>query len=135
METQTQDQPTNVATPETKGGSAATIGSAFVPIKQYGGETETASPLVWWLARLAMRQMGRQPRPEVGDTVVEITHLLGLARHRLGLLSAVGELVKVEADEHQMPIYTIRGPEGKETRWSNAEIVTIDRPNEKDKRP
>jgi hypothetical protein len=104
-------------------------GSAFVPIKQYGGETETASPLVWWLARLALRQMGRQPRPEVGDTVVEVTHLMGLARHRLGLLSAVGELVKVEADEHQMPIYTIRGLEGKETRWSNAEIVTIDRPN------
>ena len=32
METQTQDQPANVATPPTKGGSAATLGSALLTI-------------------------------------------------------------------------------------------------------
>lgn len=101
-------------------------GTVVVSVSRNGGESENASRLVWWLARAALRQMGRQPKPKVGDVVVEVTHLLGMARHRLGLLSAVGELLAIEEQEHLGPAYTIRTIEGKEQRWSNAEMVTID---------
>ena len=80
---------------------------------------------------MALKQMGRQPRPQVGDTVVEVTHLMGLARKQLGLVSAVGELIAIEGpDPTWGTSYVIRTLEGKEQRWQNAEMVTIDRPND-----
>jgi hypothetical protein len=100
--------------------------SAIVQISQHGGPPENASRLVWWLARLALKQMGRQPVPKLGDSVVEVTHLMGLARKQLGLLSAVGKLVGVEQDEHQGTIYTILTIEGKYQRWENANVVTVE---------
>ena len=90
-------------------------------------KTETASRLVWWIARLAIRQMGGTTKAKVGDEVVEVTHLFGLAHHRIGLLTAVGELVKIEEDPKHGNIYTIKGLDGQEVRWANAEVVTIDR--------
>lgn len=90
-------------------------------------KTEMASRLVWWIARLASKQMGFQPRPQVGDMVVEITHTLGLARRRLGLLSAVGELLRVEAGGPLGPVYVIRNLNGEEARWENAQLVTIEK--------
>ncbi len=102
------------------------IPQAFVTVSQRGGPPETASRLVWWLAKMAMQQMGRQPEPKIGDTVIEVTHLMGLARKRLGLLSAVGELIAIENDEQRGTLYTIRTLEGKEQRWENAELVTIE---------
>ena len=94
------------------------------------GKTETASRLVWWIARLALHQKGHIEPAKVGDMVVEVTHLMGLARHQLGLLTAVGELVAIEDDSgvnHTGKIYAIKGLDGKVTRWGNADVVAIER--------
>lgn len=104
------------------------LDSAIVQVSQHGAPPENASRLVWWLCRMALLQMGFKSRPEIGDTVVEVTHVLGLAKKRLGLLSAVGELIKIEKDDQRGTLYTIRTIEGKEQRWENAEMVTIEKP-------
>lgn len=102
------DTKTSNENSEGSAGLAATTGSAVTQVSVNGGAPESASRLVWWLARMALKQMGLQERPKVGDTVVEVTHLLGLAKHQLGLVSAVGELIKIEKDEQRGTLYTIR---------------------------
>jgi hypothetical protein len=66
--------------------------------------------------------------PQVGDTVVEVTHLMGLAKQKLGLLSAVGELLKIEEIAGEGRRYTIRTVEGNVQRWLNAEFYVVERP-------
>lgn len=87
------------------------------------GETEPqyASRLVWWIAHLA-----DWTKPvKVGDTVVEVTHRMGLARHQLGLHSALGELLKIE-EEREGTTYTIRDIEGQERRWTNCKMCLVE---------
>ena len=52
-----------------------------------------------------------------------------MARHGLGLIDAVGELLKIEETKEDGKTYTIRTLEGKEQRWSNAMMAVVDRPN------
>lgn len=67
--------------------------------------------------------------PKVGDTVVETTHLLGLARHRLGLHKALGTLIEIDASGGEYgKRYLIKShdPEEGETWWSNALVVVVE---------
>jgi len=93
-----------------------------------GDGWKLASKLVWWLAGLA-HQNRVNLEPRVGDVVVETTHRMGMGRHRLGLIDAVGELLKIEDSQETGKIYTIRTLEGKEKRWVNAMMLVVDRPN------
>jgi len=97
-------------------------------IKQNGCEPELASPLVLWIVRLALV---RYPflKPEIGDIVVEHTHVLGLCKHRLGLLSAIGELVKIEETKERGKVFTIKTLQGKEIRWENAALLVVEKAN------
>lgn len=75
--------------------------------------------------------------PKVGDTVVETTHLIGLARHRLGLHKALGTLIEIdESGGEYGKRYLIKShdPEEGETWWSNAMIVVVEE-NVKDHSP
>lgn len=91
-------------------------------------KTQTASRSVWWIIRLAMNLPYPRPVPKVGDTVVETTHCLGLARHRLGLHKALGELLAVEKGEYGGERYLIKSfdPAEGETWWENAMIVRVE---------
>jgi hypothetical protein len=102
---------------------AAPAGSASSEAK-----TEPASRHVWWLARLAMLQSYPRPQIQIGDTVVESTHLLGLARHRLGLHSALGELIAIEGEWPYPERYLIRSfdPTVGETWWFNARVELVE---------
>lgn len=113
-------------------GCAAATCSAFVRVLRHGDtEPEWASKLVWWLAAIASVPPREWREPRVGDIVVETTHRIGMARHGLGLVAAVGELLKIEETKEQGKTYTIRTLEGKEQRWSNAMMAVVERPNSK----
>ena len=104
-------------------GLALPTGSASVVQVVRRGETEPqyASRLVWWVASLA-----DWTKPvKVGDTVVEVTHRLGLARKQLGLHSAIGELLKIEETPEGVT-YTLRDIEGIERRWTNAKMCVVE---------
>jgi len=104
-------------------GLALPTGSASVVQVVRRGETEPqyASRLVWWIAGLA-----DWTKPvKVGDTVVEVTHRLGLARKQLGLHSALGELLKIEETPEGVT-YTLRDIEGIERRWTNAKMCVVE---------
>jgi len=108
--------------------TSGTTGIVVVPIRKNGGPPENASSLVWMIGRLALKARYEDVcKPQVGDTVIEVTHLMGMARHKLGLLSAVGELLKVEQIEGEGEAYTIRTIEGVEQRWLNAKIYVVER--------
>lgn len=105
--------------------------SAFVQVLRRGDtEPQWASKLVWWLASLASAPPREYRKPKIGDIVVETTHRLGMARQKLGLIDAVGKLVRIEEGELGGTIYTICTLEGKEQRWQNAYMVVVDRPSE-----
>ena len=105
-----------------------TLEAVVVPVSRNGGPSENASPLVWMIGRLALKARYEAVcKPQVGDTVVEVTHLMGMARHRLGMLSAVGELMKVEQIDGEGEVFTIRTVEGVEQRWLNAEMYVVER--------
>lgn len=98
-------------------------GSASVVQVVRRGETEPqyASRLVWWVAGLA-----DWTKPvKVGDTVVEVTHRMGMARKQLGLHSALGELLKIEETPEGVT-YTLRDIEGIERRWTNAKMCVVE---------
>ena len=93
-------------------------------------KTQPASKLVWWIARLASLRVpynGKIPKPKVGDIVVEVTHIAGLAKHQLGLHSAIGELLEIGEDEHKSPKYLIKSFDSNvgNTWWSNAYIAVV----------
>lgn len=94
-------------------------------------DTKTVSRWVWWIASLAMERPYPRREPQVGDTVVEVTHLIGLARHRLGLHQAIGELLEIRRGKFG-PEYLIKSadPAEGETWWENARIEVIE-PNAK----
>ncbi len=122
-------QPETVAEANSEGTLAAPSCSACVQVLRHGDtQPQWASKLVWWLAGLTS-QNRVYLEPRVGDIVVETTHRLGMARHGLGLIDAVGELLKIEDSKKTGKIYTIRTLEGKEQRWSNAIMAVVDRPN------
>ena len=117
------DQKPEANTDGASSGLALPTGSASVVQVVRRGETEPqyASRLVWWIAGLA-----DWTKPvKVGDTVVEVTHRLGLARKQLGLHSAIGELLKIEETPEGVT-YTIRDIEGKEQRWTNAKMCVVE---------
>ena len=92
-------------------------------------EPQSATRWAWWVARLANElTMHRREwlEPKVGDTVVETTHILGLARHALGLEAAAGELLEIGEGRYGKK-YLIKNPAGKLTWWENARIVVIER--------
>ena len=90
-------------------------------------DTTTASRWVWWIASLAMERPYPRREPKVGDTVVEVTHLCGLARHRLGLHTAIGELLEIRRGKYGLE-YLIKSadPNEGETWWENARIEVIE---------
>jgi hypothetical protein len=105
-----------------------TPGAVVVQVSRNGGPSENASSLVWMIGRLALKApYDHVCKPQVGDTVIEVTHLMGLARHGLGLLSAVGELLKIEQIEGEGEVFTIRTVEGFEQRWFNAMMYVVER--------
>jgi len=109
---------------------AASPEKVFYEVADTGRPTEKASRLVWWLIDLALALRQKEPHPaapRVGDIVVEMTHTIGLAKHRLGLVSAVGELIRIEEDSlgKVWVIKTLEG--GREVRWRNANVLVIER--------
>jgi hypothetical protein len=124
------DKPETVAEAKSEATLAAPSCSACVQVLRHGdSEPQWASKLVCWLAGLTS-QNRVYLEPRVGDIVVETTHWIGMARHGLGLIDAVGELLKIEETKEDGKIYTIRTLEGKEQRWSNAMMAVVDRPND-----
>lgn len=95
---------------------------SVVQVVRRGGATpEYASRLIWWIVGLA-----DWTKPvKVGDIVVEATHLMGLARKKLGLHSALGELLKIE-ETQEGKVYTLRDVEGIERRWTNAKMCLVE---------
>ncbi len=123
------ENPNASTKPEAKPDCPPASCSACVQVLRHGEtKPQWASKLVWWLAGLTS-QNRVYLEPRVGDIVVETTHRLGMARHGLGLIDAVGELLKIEDSKETGKIYTIRTLEGKEQRWSNAMMAVVDRPN------
>lgn len=105
---------------------------AMVKVLKHGQtEPQWASRLIWWIASLASCPPLEQRNPEIGDIVVETTHRLGMARHGLGLLDAIGELIAIEKLGDWDKIYTIRTLEGKERRWQNSSFSVVERPAHK----
>ena len=78
---------------------------------------------------MAMLQSYPRQPIHLGDTVVESSHLLGLARHRLGLHSALGELVEIEGEWPYPKRFLIRSfdPSVGETWWSNASVELVEK--------
>lgn len=91
-------------------------------------DTETASRWVWWIAELAMKQPHPRPTAKVGDIVVEVTHLIGLAHHQLGRHKAIGELLEIEEGGKYGTRYLIKSadPNEGETWWENCRIEVIE---------
>jgi hypothetical protein len=103
-----------------------------ISVSRCGGPAENASPLVWWIGRMAMKARYEDVcNPQVGDIVVETSHLMGMCRHRLGLMSALGELLKIEKIEGEGEVYTIQTVEGIEQRWENAIVYVVERAKKK----
>lgn len=96
--------------------------SKTTPIIDLGGVK--VSRLVWWLADMTNHcclASHKFEEPEIGDWVIEITHVLGFARAKVGKLDAIGKLIKVEPFEgRSMKKYTLLNLEGKEVTWENA---------------
>ena len=92
--------------------------------ERWGLNKKNAVAMVYWLAKLAMNQKGNWFDVHVGDVVVETTHLMGMPRG-LGLLSAIGELIKIEHVEGEGAVHTIRTIEGIEQRWLNAMFAVV----------
>jgi len=92
-------------------------------------QTQTANKWVWYIARLALELWGDGKRrdPVVGDMVVETTHLVGLARHKLGLECAVGELMEITTGDYGKK-YRIKTLSGEFQYWENCLLVPLDRP-------
>ena len=94
--------------------------------------SDTASRWVWLIALLAMNQPYPRKAPQIGDIVVETTHIAWLARHRLGLHKAVGELLEIDktggayAGQWRYLIKSI-DPLCGETWWDNAAVEVIER--------
>lgn len=90
---------------------------------------QSASRLVYWLARLALKHANEcthhREKPEVGDIVIEYTHTIGLGHKQLGLIGAVGELIRVEKDDAWGTAFIIKTLEGKEQRWVNASMLVV----------
>lgn len=93
----------------------------------YHDKPELASMLVWWLALMA-GEVTKYRHPVVGDWVVESTHLVGTSRHKIGMLCAVGKLLKIEDDPEYKSekVYTILTLEGKEQVWRNSKMYCLD---------
>lgn len=92
-------------------------------------KTETASRWVWWIANMAMNQPYPRKDPKVGDIVVEVTHLMGLTRARLGRHSAIGELLEIdESGGEWNKRYLIRSadPAEGDNWWGNARIEVVE---------
>lgn len=93
-------------------------------------DTQEASRLVWWLAMLALKQLSLWREIRVGDWVIEASHILGLAKHRLGLMKAVGKVSHIHVSPSGDITYTLEGLDGKETSWGNASMIVIERNGE-----
>jgi len=116
-ETDSSPKPSAVAVGSLARGSA----SVLQVVRRGETEPQYASRLVWWIAGLA-----DWTKPvKVGDTVVEVTHRLGMARKQLGLHSAIGELLKIEETPEGVT-YTIRDIEGEDQRWTNAKMCVVE---------
>ncbi len=116
------DKPETNETGRTCGLAVAPCSASVVQVVRRGeADPQYASRLVWWIAHLA-----DWTKPvKVGDTVVEVTHRIGLARHQLGLHSALGELLKIE-EGREGTTYTIRDIEGQERRWTNCKMCLVE---------
>lgn len=93
-------------------------------------EPKTASKKAWWIAMLANElTMCRREwlEPRVGDVVVETTHTIMLARHQLGLDSAIGEIIEITDDAKRGKRYLLKGVDDKLAWWENARMVVIER--------
>lgn len=67
-------------------------------------------------------------KPQIGDIVVEVTHIIGLAKHQLGLETAVGELIDINPTDAGGVRYTLKTLDGETQNWENASMVVIERP-------
>jgi len=91
---------------------------------------DETSPLIWHLAMLASKDYSA---PKVGDLVVENTHLIGFAKHRVGLVKAFGRLKSIEELDGMMKgmkKYTIINMDGNETVWENAHFCIVEKNNQ-----
>lgn len=102
----------------------------IVEIK-YQGKIEKASALIYWI-RIALSKNKDYSEPEIGDIVLETSHFFSTARKKLGLLCALGELIKIEKIDDFEKRYTIMTVEGKEQIWSNADLRIIKKTDNKE---
>ena len=93
-------------------------------VRDRNRKLSNASPLVYYLGLAVLRDPEIR-KPKIGDMVIEVTHLINYSKLKLGLLSAVGELISIEQDEEYGEAYVIKTIEGKEERWLNADIRVI----------
>jgi hypothetical protein len=88
------------------------------------------STYVYYLGMLAMELRSRgggEPHAEIGDLVVEVSHLVRTGKYRAGMECAFGTLERVDEGVGEDPYtsYTIRSLGGKLTVWENAHIVVV----------
>ena len=96
--------------------------------------TLTESKLAWYLVMEVMkRDHYLSERPEVGDMVVEITHVMGGARNRLGSPNAVGELIEIREEYPGSYEYHLKLFDGTQQWWSNSRFAVLEK-GEKDAR-
>ncbi|MCK4547668.1 MAG: hypothetical protein KAW17_09540 [Candidatus Eisenbacteria sp.] len=88
--------------------------------------SQKASPLVYFLAMLAMKQRDSR-RPKVGEWAVEVTHLIGMGKvgRKMGvghgLECAVGKVKKFVPDGTILELL-----DGTEQKWTNARLIALD---------
>ena len=90
---------------------------------------DKASKYIWLVARLAMGLPYPRKTPEVGDLVVETTHIMGLARHKLGFEKALGYVLEIDdSDGEWNKRYLIESldKECGQTWWSNCLFEVVE---------
>jgi len=87
---------------------------------------QKASPLVYFLAMLAMKQTNAR-EPRVGEWAIEVTHLIGMGKVSRkmgvghGLECAVGKVKEITPDGVILELL-----DGTEQKWDNAYLIALE---------
>jgi len=73
---------------------------------------------------LALENTQNTEEPQIGDWVVEVTHLIGMGKHSLALDCAIGKLVGKASSN-----YLLELRDGSEFSWENAKFLKLPQPN------
>jgi len=94
----------------------------------FQGKECNASKLVWWLSSMAGKASNYK-EPTINDWVIETTHVIGCRGAQVGLLMAIGKIIKIDKNEMGSQVVTLLTIEGKEQVWENAMFACLESVN------